>query len=493
MEKENLKILSYEKGVSELPDYPSDKGIGAEELKAVFDARSNSEIKEKHNALVDAVASETETLSAKDTELEKRTDAIQNELLSLTKESEEHANDKNNPHGITLRQLGFEGTAARLKLVSSDDNLSSIIPEEGELCIIEYKNLPIEDAEGNITVSEKTVYLLKAGNGKNSLSELPTMQNVIPGDGEGSFSQFIESEAKGYKKEGVYYYPRSVATEKGAVALGRYNKVSGSSSMAVNYDNEVRAQYAFAANLGNFIPVNAQGAFVTGHGNKATNEYQAIFGTYADAKDNDIFVVGFGGSEGNRQNALRVNDEGKVYADGQLVAEVGIVSNGPMVFNGDATYNKDMINKGYVRLGNFNFSPETIQGEWSYAYGLGSAAFGRNNKVHGKHSFAALSSNTIPQKTADGKYEIESVFVAGHGNTATEPHQAIFGTYSSPEANDAFVVGNGSSSVRKNAFAVNKDGSVRIGGNQITVGKTVVTEENIKALLNLVSASGESV
>ena len=55
MALDNLKITSYEDGVSELPDNPSDAGISAQALKAVFDARTDKEIKEKHNALVEEV------------------------------------------------------------------------------------------------------------------------------------------------------------------------------------------------------------------------------------------------------------------------------------------------------------------------------------------------------------------------------------------------------------------------------------------------------
>ncbi len=56
MALDNLKITSYQDGVSALPDNPSDAGITAEQLKKVFDARSDNEIKEKHNALVEEVA-----------------------------------------------------------------------------------------------------------------------------------------------------------------------------------------------------------------------------------------------------------------------------------------------------------------------------------------------------------------------------------------------------------------------------------------------------
>ena len=51
----DLKILSYEKGVSDLSDTPNTDGMTSGDLKAVFDARSNKEIKEKHNALVEYI------------------------------------------------------------------------------------------------------------------------------------------------------------------------------------------------------------------------------------------------------------------------------------------------------------------------------------------------------------------------------------------------------------------------------------------------------
>ncbi len=55
MSFENCKIENYATSISDLPDCPSESGYTAEALKALFDARSDGEIKEKHNALVDAV------------------------------------------------------------------------------------------------------------------------------------------------------------------------------------------------------------------------------------------------------------------------------------------------------------------------------------------------------------------------------------------------------------------------------------------------------
>ena len=63
MSLQECKIESYKTGVSSLPDYPSDAGYTAAALKAVFDARSDGEIREKHNALVDEIVAKTEEIA----------------------------------------------------------------------------------------------------------------------------------------------------------------------------------------------------------------------------------------------------------------------------------------------------------------------------------------------------------------------------------------------------------------------------------------------
>ena len=66
MNTENLKIRTYATAIKNLPDYPSDAGYTAAMLKELFDARSDGEIKEKHNALVDSVNEEVSALKAAD-------------------------------------------------------------------------------------------------------------------------------------------------------------------------------------------------------------------------------------------------------------------------------------------------------------------------------------------------------------------------------------------------------------------------------------------
>ncbi len=90
MSLENLKIKEYASGISELPDYPSDAGYTAAELKALFDARSDNEIKEKHNALVDEVAGNAERMQTTEeniSTLEEKMESAEKNISDLTEEA----------------------------------------------------------------------------------------------------------------------------------------------------------------------------------------------------------------------------------------------------------------------------------------------------------------------------------------------------------------------------------------------------------------------
>lgn len=50
---EENKITSYIDNIKDLPNRPSDAGYTGEQLKAIFDGRTDKEVKEKHNALID--------------------------------------------------------------------------------------------------------------------------------------------------------------------------------------------------------------------------------------------------------------------------------------------------------------------------------------------------------------------------------------------------------------------------------------------------------
>ena len=152
MSFKDLKITTYQDSVSALPDYPSDAGITAAQLKAVFDGRTDKEIKTKFNALIDAIAEEfglvevdiadaveehqqwDEAHAQLFSPIRKQISDILLELISMnisiegkadgietntqlgaldsllsgtTQELQNHTGARNNPHNVTAAQVGL--------------------------------------------------------------------------------------------------------------------------------------------------------------------------------------------------------------------------------------------------------------------------------------------------------------------------------------------------------------------------------------------------
>lgn len=467
MDKENLKILSYDSGVSSLPDYPSDAGYTAEALKAVFDARSDKEIKEKHNALVDELGEHSDSENAHPELFEKAKQELSDLINAVSSTVEEHKTSD----------------AAHAEIF--DDVVSGIVEyyDEKEKNYVKKTEVVQEYKPNGYTEEEKTLPI--SAGAIEGIKE-PLSLNIKDGEGEASLEQKAWSEAS-----------LNSATGKGSVALGGYNKANAKCSMSVNYNNEVNAENAFAANQSNKIPVEASGAFVAGLANEAKGAYQAIFGTYSDVESTDAFVVGNGASANGKKNAFKVDKYGNtgISGDAEIGGKLKVADTAECktLTVGNVTAAQGLTARGKIYIGNGVLTEKDGDFAQNIVEGGGSFAFGGSNKIYGRNCVTFMSSNTIPERSLSDKMEMESVFIAGHANTATGPHQAIFGTYADPKESDVFVIGNGDKNGKKNAFAVNRDGSVRIGGTQIALGNTVITEDDVKTLLNLVASAGESV
>ncbi len=82
MSLENHKITTYQDNVKDLPDYPSDAGITAAQLKAVFDGRTDKEIKEKFNALVDELVGMFKSAAAETEKAEQNANSFAGALVN---------------------------------------------------------------------------------------------------------------------------------------------------------------------------------------------------------------------------------------------------------------------------------------------------------------------------------------------------------------------------------------------------------------------------
>ena len=96
-------------------------------------------------------------------------------------------------------------------------------------------------------------------------------------------------------------------------ASGNSNTVLGSTSgAALGCENTVLASYATAIGRENQIGSVAAYSLVTGYGNKSQSEAQLIAGKFSQTSKDDLFVVGNGTSDSNRNNAFALDKNGNL-------------------------------------------------------------------------------------------------------------------------------------------------------------------------------------
>ena len=124
MSLEQYKITTYEDNVKDLPDYPSDAGITAKMLKEIFDGRTDKEVKEKVNALIDELIrkfaevgvdisgkvskEQGKGLSSNDFTEDYRIMVENADMAAADAGNEicQHKEDYENPHKVTAEQVG---------------------------------------------------------------------------------------------------------------------------------------------------------------------------------------------------------------------------------------------------------------------------------------------------------------------------------------------------------------------------------------------------
>ena len=118
---------------------------------------------------------------------------------------------------------------------------------------------------------------------------------------------------------------------------------------------------------------------------------------------------------------------------------------------GDYSHAEGFRNDPWSPEHNGSFYPTGAIGPYSHAGGYNTSAFGD-------------SSTAIGTKTAAlGKHS----FAGGYGTIATEPFQTVLGAYNETDRDALFLLGNGTSTNRKNVFGVRKDGRAFVGADPV--------------------------
>ncbi|MBQ2840273.1 MAG: hypothetical protein IJE70_02905 [Oscillospiraceae bacterium] len=518
------KINNYSEGVSNLPDYPSDSGYTAESLKAVFDARSDKEIKEKHNALIDELS----------------------EILTRQQESIENI------------------TGA--SVVSAHDDLASILPADKEMYIIKYDSMPVQDKDGNVTVSDEVVYVTKIGDGVTSLAELPQTSTLISGIGTGSLTQFTEEEAYGIEKgDGTQLYPLPVAEGYASVALGRYTKAVGDHSSALNYATLSEGDYSHAE--GGYTKTSglyshAEGHYATAEGwaSHAENSYTKASGNYSHAEGHQCEATG---ERSHAEGTSSKSEGSSSHAEGHITVASGLGSHSEghsTTAEGEASHAEGNGAKATGKASHAEGSNTTASGAYSHSEGSNtkatgdySHAEGASTEASGKYSHAegasskalnnsahaegfsttasgqfshaegrgtvasgdyshAAGLNTVASggyatamgyaNKASGSYSFASGYSSESVNTGSTAmgvglktgrnYQTVFGLYNKLSSQDVFQIGNGTSDeARSNIFSVNIDKSVKLGNtvlSEAVLSDMLTHGERIRELEETISA-----
>lgn len=249
---------------------------------------------------------------------------------------------------------------------------------------------------------------------------------------------------------------------KAATYVGEYYSGAGAGSFEQKPDaqswapdgsqKEVIEDATIQKDVHGEILVGAYGAFSSELGGKSQAN-----GKRAHAEGTSTIASGnYSHSEGNKTFAKGVNS----HAEGLLTAAIGDVSHS----EGSNTR----------AIGEASHS----EGAFTESTGYASHAEGDHNKASGNGSHAGGVYSESNHETS---------FVHGAHLKTGRANQAVFGEYNEIDENALFAVGCGNSETeRKNAFQVEKDGSIRAFGKKI--GNVFIAEHGVTTYDEIIEA-----
>ncbi len=402
MSLDNHKITTYEDNVADLPDYPSDAGYTAKQIKEIFDGRGDKEIKEKFNALIDELAMMFTEMHKADGAAEKNAKGYADtaifghnteegshaDIRFLIEELTRRLNTLADSEDITptlAEQLRVEidrmiEDIAEMKVISEEtkqaieDMTGTTAPlvetrdyyetnnpkiPDGQFAIVkepvEYKgvsseNISVKVGEGDVFENTDYIANIKAGTGFGSIVQIDAVN---------------EKDAKNGKVSGeTGHSTASVASGENSAAFGRYNLASGKTAVVFGYDNEASGDRSSAFGAGNI----ADGivSLATGYKTRACGNHSATFGS------------------GTKTNSQQLTDPSLDNA-GNCAMAIGShsIANGSNSFSGGYSSVTEGIDA-------FAFgSQSTASGNGAVAFGSQSTASGECSIVVGKHSTTA--------------------------------------------------------------------------------------------------------
>lgn len=270
--------------------------------------------------------------------------------------------------------------------------------------------------------------------------------------------------------------------------IGCYNR-AGYAAIALNALTEALGQHSLTAGQRTKTTAKAKNGVAGGFNTVSNAENQFVFGTFniIDEEGNFVFILGNGKSDVARSNAFTVDKDGNMWLAGVVRSDKdGICLENDIIKLGSSTKNTVKAEKG-ICIGNVN----TI-----FATANQAIQIGDGNSAAGEKTMQIGTSNKAP--TASGYvYQIGYANVSNFGQTymlgkvleAGEYEQVVQGRYNKIVNDAIYVLGNGTSTNKKNALVIKKSNDNAMFAGDIyskeqKMASEKYVEEKVAALVN---------
>ena len=256
----------------------------------------------------------------------------------------------------------------------------------------------------------------------------------------------------------------TVAKGSQSFAIGSVTQAIGQNSVSTGSNNISNGGNSFTGGQDCVTSEIALRSFAYGKGLKTTSNDQFVIGMYNVGNKDNIFEIGYGYSDTNRQNIFYVTKEGFAYIQNSVIMS-------------EADFVKQM--SAYYGLG--KGLQGGVQGSNCLASNTTDTAFGNNTRAT-----AGASMATGVETQANGLHS----FAGGNNSIAGYANQFIVGKFNSNKPDTYFEVGNGADdSNRSNAFEVYTDGHAEISAMGSTE-KSVTTKKYVDDKIAAIPGGG---
>ena len=215
----------------------------------------------------------------------------------------------------------------------------------------------------------------------------------------------------------------------------------GGGNIAGNPDGN-SADYSFASAFGENNKALGRASFVSGNNNEVSGNNGVAFGESNIVRASDSISVGSDNISDGNGNALFGNRN--VAKD-----RYGFASGTQNTVSGEAGFASGTQNTVSGEAGFASGTQNTVSSAYE------GTALGLGHNVSGNYSLAAGVRNTVTNSAA-------SVF--GIGNSSSSDNQTVVGRYNKDDNDAAFIIGNGFTDYKQNAFEVLWDGRAKLYG-----------------------------